>query len=89
MEEGIFPLPAVAGELKSKFIEARLHTDGESRLDAQTNARNKGLQSEMTQSKANPYFVIYDPVEGRVLRKKAGMLFESRFLEFLRGPSPK
>ena len=85
MEEGIFPLPAVAGELKEKFIEARLHTDGESRLDEKTNARNKQLQEEMTKSKANPYFVIYDPVNGKVLRKKAGMLFESKFLEFLRG----
>ena len=85
MEEAIFPLPTVVEELKRNFIEARLHTDSQGQLTPAVDARNKELQAEMTKSKANPYFVIYDPVTGKVLRKKAGMLFEAKFLEFLRG----
>lgn len=85
MEEAIFPLPAVAEELRKDVIEARLHTDGEQRLDAKTDTQNKKLQEEMTGSKANPYFVIYDPVTGKILRRKAGMIFEEKFLKFLRG----
>jgi thioredoxin-related protein len=84
MEEAIFPLPAVAEQLRKHFIEARLHTDGEQRLDAKTDARNKGLQQEMTGSKANPYFVIYDPVTGKIVLRRAGMMFEEKFLKFLR-----
>lgn len=83
MEGAIFPLPAVAGVLKKRYIEARLHTDGEGKLDPKTDARNKELQTQMTGSKANPYYVIYDPASGEIVRKKAGMLFEAKFLKFL------
>jgi hypothetical protein len=85
MEEAIFPLPTVVEELEKGFIEARLHTDSQGQLSPEVDARNKQLQKDMTNSKANPYFIIYDPVSGKVLRKKAGMLFEAKFLEFLRG----
>lgn len=85
MEESVFPLPAVAEELKKNFIEARLHTDNEERLSPATYKRNKEVQKEMVNSEANPYFVVFDPKTGKVLRKKAGMLFEKRFLELLRG----
>jgi hypothetical protein len=85
MEEGIFPLPVVTEELKKNFIEARLHTDSQGQLEPEVDARNKQLQDEMTKSKANPYFIIYDPKTEKVLRKKAGMIFEQKFLEFLRG----
>jgi len=84
MEKAIFPLPAVAAKLKKSFIEVRLHTDNAERLDAKTYAQNKQLQKDMTNSSANPYFVIYDVKTGTVLRKKAGMLFEEKFLKFLR-----
>ncbi len=83
MEEAIFPLPAVAGKLKSDYIEARLHTDSQGQLTPEVDKRNKELQEEMTHSKANPYFVIYDPVTGKVVRKRAGMIFEQKFIEFL------
>ncbi|HEV8246646.1 MAG TPA: hypothetical protein VGP93_12800 [Polyangiaceae bacterium] len=66
-----------------------MHTDSQGQLTPEVDARNKKLQEEMTHSRANPYFVIYDPVGEKVLRKKAGMLFEAKFLELLRGPSPK
>jgi len=81
MEEKVFPLPAVAGELQSGFIEARLHTDGGPSVD-----RNKQLQQEMTRSVANPIYVIVDPKTGKVIRKKAGLIREADFLLFLRGP---
>lgn len=84
MEESVFPLPAVAGELKKNFIEARIHTDGEDRLSPELDAKNKALQKKMVNSRANPYFAVVDPKTGKVLRKKAGMIFESKFLEFLR-----
>lgn len=85
MEGSVFPLPAVAGELHENYVEARLHTDGEDRLPPEVDARNKELQRTMTKSSANPYFVIYDPKTGQVLRKKGGMLFEREFLKLLRG----
>ena len=80
MEEKIFPKPAVAGELKDNFIEARLHTDGGPR-----EAENRELQKEKAGSPANPYYVIIDPKTGEVVRKKAGLIREPKFLEFLRG----
>lgn len=81
MEEKIFPQPAVAGELKKNFIEARLHTDGGPSME-----HNKELQREITNSVANPIYVIIDPKTGKKLRKIAGYKPEGKFLEFLRGP---
>jgi hypothetical protein len=81
MEEKIFPKPAVAGELKKNYIEARLHTDGGPR-----EAENRQLQKQKAKGPANPYYVIIDPRTGEVVRKKAGLLLEQDFLEFLRGP---
>ena len=83
MEEAIFPLPTVAGKLKSDYIEARLHTDSQGQLSPAVDARNKQLQEELTHSKANPYFIIYDPKTNKTLKKKAGMIFEQKFLDFL------
>lgn len=79
MEEKLFPKPAVAGALKKNYIEARLHTDGGPR-----EAENRKLQEEKAGSPANPYYVIIDPKTGKVLRKKAGLIPEAKFLEFLR-----
>lgn len=80
MEEKIFPRPAVAEELSKKFIEARLHTDGGSRQQA-----NVELQEKLTGSRANPIYVILEPASGRILRREDGAMRESKFLEFLRG----
>ncbi len=81
MEEKVFPRPAVAGELKQGFIEARLHTDG-----GPAEERNKELQRELTGSVANPIYVIVDPKTGKPLRRKVGLVPEENFLQFLRGP---
>jgi hypothetical protein len=79
MEEKVFPLPAVAGELKQNFIEARLHNDAGPAIE-----RNKALQAEYTGSVANPIYVVIDPKTGKGLRKLAGLRSEATFLEFLR-----
>jgi len=80
MEEKIFPRPAVARELQEKFIEARLHNDGGPRME-----ENRKLQDEKAGSRAAPIYLIIDPKSGQTLRKRAGVMTESVFLEFLRG----
>jgi thiol:disulfide interchange protein DsbD len=80
MEEKIFPRPAVARELKENLIEARLHNDGGPRME-----ENRKLQDEKAGSRAAPIYLIIDPKTGETLRKKAGVMTEVKFLEFLRG----
>lgn len=77
----MFPLPAVAGKLREGFIEARLHFDKGPRQE-----ENIELQLELGKSRANPIYVIYDPVTRQPLRKKSGRLSAEDFLLFLRGP---
>jgi hypothetical protein len=78
MEEGIFPLPAVAGEL-SKLIEARLHYDGERKKEV------KALQRDLAKTYAAPVYLILDPKTRAILRRHEGVASEKQFLEFLRG----
>ena len=84
MELSIFPLPAVAEILEKHYIEVRLHTDNAERLEPKVYAQNKKLQKEMTNSEANPYFVLYDPKTGKIVKKRAGMIFEKDFVDFLK-----
>jgi hypothetical protein len=69
MEEKVFHLPAVAGVLKESYIEARLHTDGEGK-PAYDQARK--LQKELTQSIANPIYVVIDPPTGKAVHRFDG-----------------
>ena len=80
MEEKIFPRPAVARELQEGFIEARLHNDGGPRME-----ENRTLQKEKAGSLASPNYLIVDPRSGETLRRRAGVMTESTFHEFLRG----
>ena len=80
MEEKIFPRPAVARELQDHFIEARLHNDGGPKRE-----ENRALQQEKAGSLASPNYLIIEPKTGETLRRRAGVMTESRFLEFLRG----
>lgn len=80
MEEKIFRRPAVARELQESFIEARLHNDGGPRKE-----ENQNLQEKKAGSLASPNYLIIDPKSGETLRSRAGVMTESRFLEFLRG----
>jgi len=84
MEEKIFPRPAVAGELRDKFVEARLHNDGGPRKD-----EVRALQQEKAGSYAAPNYLIVDPKSGATLRSRAGAMTEASFLELLRGSAPK
>ena len=59
MEEKVFRLPAVAGVLEERFVEARLHTD-----HARKGKENRARQQEMTGSIAQPIYLIIDPKTG-------------------------
>ncbi len=78
MEERVFRLPAVAGILESRFVEARLHTDGESNID-----RILALQKELAGSPATPVYLVVDPDSGEILTKLEGPRGTDLFVEFL------
>ena len=64
MEEKVFPRPAVAGILEEKYVEARLHADGELNVE-----QIHQLQDDMAKSRATPLYLVVDPVtEQRVTR---------------------
>ena len=85
MELKVFPKPAVAGVLEKGYIEARLHTDGETNID-----RIREVQRLLAQSLANPIYVTADPTTEERLGKFEGATFtaedEDEFVAFLRGP---
>jgi hypothetical protein len=66
-EEKVFPSPKVSEVLQRHFIEARLHTDGETNIE-----RILELQQELAKSVATPYYLIQDPKSKRVLDKPLG-----------------
>ena len=61
MEGSVFPSSAVAEELTSHFIEARLHAD----IGAYAK-RAQEIRSQFTGSVALPIFVVVDPETGEV-----------------------
>lgn len=79
MEGKVFPAPAVAGILEEDYIEARLHYDFGPHKD-----ENKQLQLDMTGSRANPIYVIYDPIKKQKLHQREGFVLENDFVEFLK-----
>lgn len=79
MEGKVFPAPAVAEILNEEYVEARLHYDAGPRPD-----EIKRLQLDMTGSRANPIYVIYDPLAKRKLHQREGFVLESDFVEFLK-----
>lgn len=66
-EEKVFPSPEVAEFLEEHFIEARLHTDGETNIE-----RILELQRTLAKSVATPYYLIQDPKSERLLGKPLG-----------------
>jgi thiol:disulfide interchange protein len=66
-EEKVFPSNKVSGYLQERFIEARLHTDGEKNID-----RILELQKELAKSVATPVYLVQDPQSGRVLGEPVG-----------------
>ena len=79
MELKVFRRAAVAAELEQYFIEARLHTD-----DGVPNIeRTRERQATLTNSVANPYYVIVDPATERPLGKLEGARTPGAFLDWL------
>ena len=76
MEEGVFLHPAVAGPLRERFVEARLHVDYE---------RNMKRELEMTGSNSQPLFLVVDPVSEEVVGRHDGpsLISDDTFIEFL------
>lgn len=79
MEKGVFHHPAVAGILEEKFVEARIHTDS---LEHPGNA---DLQLQMTQSIAQPIYLVVDPRDGvqHARRDGATLTDDQPFIDFL------
>jgi len=80
MEENVFPSQAVAWELTKDFVEARLHTDGQTNIE-----RIRQLQMELAGVQATPYYVIVDPETGAKLRVQNKPATPGRFRDFLLG----
>ena len=78
MEENVFPSGAVAPVLERGYVEARLHTDGETNVDA-----IKELQQELTHSVSNPYYVLQEPDGSADLGQLSGATTQDKFKEFL------
>ncbi len=78
MEESVFYLPAVAGFLSESYVEARLHTDGETNIDSILE-----LQREMTQSVALPFYVLVNPKTGEKIASLVGATDSATFTQFL------
>ena len=66
-EEKVFPSRKVSELLEQHFVEARLHTDGETNIE-----RILELQKELARSVATPYYLIQDPRSQRLLGKPIG-----------------
>ncbi|MEW6071639.1 MAG: hypothetical protein AB1726_03455 [Planctomycetota bacterium] len=82
MEENIFPKPAVAGLLETRYVEARLHDDGVTNID-----RILQLKKDLTGTLARPVYLVLDPATERTLAKREGGTFSDReFAAFLAGP---
>ena len=79
MEGTVLPTPAVAGVLKSDFVEARLHCDLGGNAEA-----NKAIQERITGSFALPIYAILDPTTEEVLGVKEGFSLKEDFAAFLR-----
>ena len=86
MEDNVFPRPAVAGILADHYIEARLHTDGDTNKE-----RIKELQTSLARSVANPIYVLLDPeTEAELSRHEGAALTAGQvedFITFLRQPA--
>lgn len=64
MEGKVFPSPRIAKLLESRFLEARLHVDGD---DEAVNDKIVALQNELARTVSQPTYVIQDPATKRVL----------------------
>ena len=67
MEGVTFRDPAVAAELMERFVESRLHMDGEDVVPAARFGKHRRLQDELIGNRAMPYYAILDSKTGEFL----------------------
>ena len=67
MEGVTFRDPAVATELKNRFVESRLHMDGFDRVPEAQFEKHLELRAELIGNPAMPYYAILDPRDGEFL----------------------
>ena len=79
MEGNVLPAPAVAGVLKERYVEARLHCDMGASAEA-----NKAIQQRLTQSIALPIYAVIDPGSEERLGLQEGLTLKDDFAAFLR-----
>jgi hypothetical protein len=79
MENHVFPNPAVAGILNRSYVEARLHTDGETNVEYIL-----ALQKDLIGSVSNPIYVLIDPTRHTKLARLSGKRPLTRYSRFLR-----
>ena len=77
MEETVFPDGAVAPVLEESYVEARVHIDYPEFLQ---------LEEEMTDSVAQPVYLLIDPETRKILGRHDGFAGPEKFREFLRRP---
>lgn len=76
----MFPRPAVRRVLEERYVEARLHTDGDANIDRILEVRDRFADGNV----ANPYYVIVDPrTNQRLDTFPGGTPRESVWLDFL------
>ncbi len=80
MEDVIFPRPAVSRILIEKFVEARLHTDHETK-----GSEWIALERRYVGFQAQPYYVVFDPKTRKPLRIRNFTEDEPALLRFLLG----
>jgi hypothetical protein len=79
MENKTFRAPAVAGLLREKFVEARLHTDGEEPVHDEI----RTLRDQLTSGNlTTPIYIVMDPVTGAQIGRLNGA-FEDRFIRMI------
>ena len=79
MEDGLFPMPAVADVLQNNYIEARLHID----LPGEGQKRILELRDKYSGMIATPTYVIVDPVTEEIIARIRGLNTQEKFLAFL------
>jgi hypothetical protein len=66
--EGVtFRDPAVATQLKGRFVESRLHMDGQDVVPAVRFEQHLALRDELIGNPAMPYYAILEPKSGEFL----------------------
>lgn len=79
MEGSVFPSTAVAEELTSNFVEARLHSDIGGYAE-----RGQALRAELAGSVALPIYVVMDPKTGEIGGQLEGGRLAPEFDTFLK-----